>query len=377
VPGDAVANVAGNPISTTSFNHWMYVAAKSQAAQSPGQPVIVPTDPPKFTACVTQVRKAIPSLAKTSTKELTSDCKNLFTSLSGQVMDFLIKAYWYQAEAAKQKITVTDAQVQKAFNTAKKQQFQTPTQYQTFLTQTGQTQQDIVFRFRVNQIYTKLLSKQSTKVTPAAIQAYYNSHRSQFGTPQTRDMRIVLAKTAADANAAKSALQHGQSWTDVAKKYSTDTATKNKGGALNGVIKGQQDAALDKAAFAATVGQLVGPVKGQFGYYIVQVTKIHASTQQSLAKATPLIKQTLTSQKQTTAQNAVDSKVKKDYQSQTQCRSQYAMADCAGYKASSSSSSSSSATGAPSSSGAASSTAPSSSSSSSGSTGSSSASSSG
>ena len=37
VSGDSVANVAGNEITTQAFNHWMYVAAKSQAAQSPGR----------------------------------------------------------------------------------------------------------------------------------------------------------------------------------------------------------------------------------------------------------------------------------------------------------------------------------------------------
>src|SRR5205807_8330453 len=92
VPGDAVANVAGNPISTQAFNHRMYVAAKSQAAQSPGQPVIVPTDPPQFTKCIANVRQAVPSLAKQSDKTLRGDCQQLFTSLSSQVMDFLVKA---------------------------------------------------------------------------------------------------------------------------------------------------------------------------------------------------------------------------------------------------------------------------------------------
>jgi len=101
----------------------MFVAAKEQAAQSPGQPVIVPNDPPNFTKCVTQVKAEIPTLAKTSTKTLTADCKTLFTSLSSQVMDFLIKAYWYQADAHKMGINVTDAQVQKALAAAKKGQF--------------------------------------------------------------------------------------------------------------------------------------------------------------------------------------------------------------------------------------------------------------
>ena len=68
-------------------------------------------------------------------------------------MDFLIHAYWYQAEAAKLGIKVTDAQVQQAFNSAKKQQFPTEAAFQTFLSQSGQTLQDILFRVRVNQIF--------------------------------------------------------------------------------------------------------------------------------------------------------------------------------------------------------------------------------
>jgi foldase protein PrsA len=340
VPGDAVANVAGNPVTLQAFDHWMFVAAKSQAAQNPGTPVIVPNDPPDFTQCIANVRKQIPTLAKTPAKTLRADCKNLFTSLSSQVMDFLIKAYWYQALAAREHISVSDAQVQKAFNVAKKQQFTTSTQYQSFLSQTGQTEADIIFRFRINQIYTKLLSKHTHPVTSAQIAAYYAAHQSQFGTPQTRDMRIVLAKTLADANAAKSALQHGQSWTAVAKKYSTDTSTKNNGGLLTGVVKGEEDAALDSAAFTAPLNKLLGPIRGQFGYYVFEVTKITAATQQSLATATPAIRSTLSSQQQQSAQTAVDAAAKKAWLSQTTCRSDYAMADCKGYKAPASSSSS-------------------------------------
>ncbi|MGZ4168213.1 MAG: SurA N-terminal domain-containing protein, partial [Solirubrobacteraceae bacterium] len=139
VPSDSVAVVAGNPISTKAFKHWMFVAAEGQAAQSPGQPVIVPEDPPNFTKCIAQVKAQIPSLKKTADKTLKADCGQLFTSLSGQVMDFLIKAYWYQADAHRLGIKVTDAQVQKALTTAKKAQFSTDAQYQQFLKQSGQT----------------------------------------------------------------------------------------------------------------------------------------------------------------------------------------------------------------------------------------------
>ena len=333
VPGDSVASVDGNPITTKAFDHWMYVAAKSQAAQSPGAPVIVPTDPPKFNGCIAQVRKSVPTLAKVPASQVRTDCKQLFTSLSSQVLDFLIKTYWYQLEAQRLHIKVTDKQVQNAFETAKKQQFSTDTQFQTFLSQTGQTLQDILFRFRANQIFQKLIARHSSKVTSAQIQAYYNSHRSQFGTPETRDIRIVLTKTQAEANTAKAALQHGGAWKTIAKKYSTDPTSKNNGGLLVGVTKGEEDAALDAAAFAAPLNKLLGPVKGQFGYYIFEVTKITKATQQTLAQATPLIQQTLSGQSQTSSQTAVDNTARKHWLSQTQCRSGFAMTDCSGYKA--------------------------------------------
>ncbi len=333
VPGDSVADMSGNPITTAAFNHWMYVAAKGNASQSPGAPVIVPNDPPDFKNCIAQVRKEIPTLAKTPDKQIRADCSQLFTSLSGQVLDFLVKAYWYQAEAARLGIKVTDAQVQQAFNSAKKQQFPTDAAFQSFLSQSGQTLQDIVFRVRINQIFRKLLAKHTATVTPAQVQAYYSSHTSQFGTPESRNIRIVRTNTVQQANAAKAALSSGQSWTAVAKKYSVDTATKNNGGELNGVTKGQQEQALDTATFSAPQGKVLGPIHGTFGYYVIEVTKITPGTQQSLAKATPLIRQILQSQLQQSAQTAVDAQAKKNWLSKTKCRSEYSMADCSGYTA--------------------------------------------
>ena len=63
----------------------------------------------------------------------------------------------------------------------------------------------------------------------------------------------------------------------MAKQYSVDTATKNNGGLLVGVTKGQEEQALDKAAFPAPTGQVLGPIHGKFGYYIFEVTKVKPS----------------------------------------------------------------------------------------------------
>ncbi|MHB1835278.1 MAG: peptidyl-prolyl cis-trans isomerase [Solirubrobacteraceae bacterium] len=332
IPSGSVAVVAGNPISLRAVNHWMYVAAKGQAASSPGTPVIVPNDPPNFTRCINQARAEIPALKKTPASQLKTDCSQLFTNLSGQVMDFLIKAYWYQADAHKLGIHVTAAQVQQALDKAKKTQFTNAAQYQTFLKQSGMTEADISYRVLINQVFLKLQALHKQTVTPAAIASYYNAHKSTFGTPQTRNMRIVLTKTQAQAQAAKSALQSGQSWKTVAKKYSTDPTTKNSGGLLTNVTAGQQDQALSTAAFAAPLNKLLGPIKGQFGYYVLDVIKITPATQQTLSQATAQIKSTLTTQYANNAGNAVDAHAKKDWLAKTQCKATYAMADCSGYK---------------------------------------------
>jgi foldase protein PrsA len=333
VPGGAVADVSGTPISTRAFNHWMYVAAKGQTQRQPGAPLVVPNDPPDFNNCIAQVHKQLPNLAKVPAKQLRATCKQLFTSLSGQVLDFLIRAYWYQADAAKHHVTVSKTAVQNAFNNDKTQQFGAGQgRFQSFLTQSGQTVQDVLYRVRVNLIYQKLVKSEIKPVTNGEIAAYYAAHATQFGSPQSRNFHVVLTKTQAAANAAKSALSQGQSWSAVAKRYSTDTATKNKGGLLTNVTQGQQDQALNNAAFSAPVGKLVGPIKSPFGYYLVEVTKIRQAVREPFAKARATIKQTLTLQARQAAQTAVDGRARKEYLSKTKCRSAYMMNDCSGYK---------------------------------------------
>ncbi len=328
-----VATMAGNTISLRAYKHWMFVAAKGQSAQDPGAPVIVPTDPPKFKGCIAQVRKQIPTLAKTPDSQVRSDCSQLFTSLNTEVMDFLIKAYWYQAEAAHLHIKLTQKEIETSFTQAKAQEFKTAAAFQSFLKETGQTMQDILYRVKINALLTKLEARHATPIDATTIAAYYKAHPTQFGTPASRDIRIVRTKTQASAAAAKAALDHGQSWQVVAKKYSIDAATKNNGGLLTNVTSGEEETALNNAAFAASANKILGPIHGTFGYYVFEVTKINPGTQQTLAKATPLIKELLTSQNSQNEENAVNAQAKKQWLAQTTCTKGYAMDDCKGYKA--------------------------------------------
>jgi foldase protein PrsA len=337
IPGNAVAKVGGTAITKDTFNHWMTVAAISSAGSTTGATGATATvpDAPSFTQCIANKRKTAPAPAKGQPKPsdatFKSQCSQEYESLKQQVLQFLISSDWIQGESKAQNVTVSDADVEKQFQATKKQSFPKAADFDKFLKTSGMTLDDIKFRVRLDALSNALRKKITTgkdKVSAAQISDYYNKNKSRFAQPERRDLRIVLTKTAAKANQAKAALQSGQSWKAVAKQYSIDQASKNQGGVLLAVAKGQQEKALDTAVFAAKQGGLHGPVKTQFGFYVFTVTKITTATQQSLQAASATIKQLLASQNQ---QKALDTFVKdfqKRWKAKTDCRTGYVTQDC-------------------------------------------------
>lgn len=153
----AAAVVAGHVISVAVLDHWMRVQAKTSSAAHPGAPIIVPTDPPRFRRCITQVRVDIPILRRTSRSLLRADCRQLFVSLSRTVLSFLIRSRWYVDEAVIQGIRISHKEVLHAFDRAKRRTFSTGRAFRRFLKQTGQSVADVLFRVRVNLAFMALL----------------------------------------------------------------------------------------------------------------------------------------------------------------------------------------------------------------------------
>jgi foldase protein PrsA len=329
VPSGAVAKVGDATITQEEFDKWLSTAAKGNAQ---GGTAAVP-DPPDYEKCVAAKAKTpVPKdQKKPSDDALKKQCKSEYDALKKEVMQFLIQAEWVQQEAADQDIKVTDAQIKKSFEDQKKQAFPNDKQYNQFLASSGMTEEDILFRVRLDQLQQKLTQKvteDAKKVSDADIEAYYEKNKKRFAQPERRDLRVVLTKTEAKANQAKQALESGQSFKKVVKQYSIDEASKSQAGLLPAVTEGQQEKAFDTAIFEAKKGQLEGPVKTQFGWYVFEVEKITPASQQSLEQSKETIKNLLRSQRQQKALDEFIKSFREDYKDQTDCADDYRVAEC-------------------------------------------------
>jgi len=121
--------------------------------------------------------------------------------------------------------------------------------------------------------------RQRATVTGQQIEHYYNENIQQYSTPEQVHAEHILFKTEGKDDAAVKAqaesvlaqVKGGANFEALAKKYSEDEGSKDKGGDLDYFGRGQMVKEFEDAAFAAKPGDIVGPVKSQFGYHIIKV----------------------------------------------------------------------------------------------------------
>lgn len=112
----------------------------------------------------------------------------------------------------------------------------------------------------------KKAAEQEVKVTEEDTKQYYETLK---GKVQASHILVEDEKTAKEI---KSRLDKGEKFEDLAKEASKDPSGQN-GGDLGWFGEGQMVPEFEKAAFALKEGEVSEPVKSEFGYHIIKVTK--------------------------------------------------------------------------------------------------------
>ncbi|EKN70248.1 PpiC-type peptidyl-prolyl cis-trans isomerase [Neobacillus bataviensis LMG 21833] len=190
----------------------------------------------------------------------------LYNSMKEKIGDQALQQLVYEKVLSK-KYKVTDKELNDKINQLKSD---LGANFETTLAQYGyKSEDDLKKTMKLGMMQEKAALK-DVKVTDKELKDYYDSY-----TPDIK-ARHILVKDEATANEVKKKLDEGAKFEDVAKEYSTDTASAQNGGDLgtiNNTNKAQYDADFIKAAFALKAKEISAPVKTQFGYHIIQVTE--------------------------------------------------------------------------------------------------------
>lgn len=139
-------------------------------------------------------------------------------------------------------------------------------------------------------------------VDEKALRDYFADHREEFARPEQVHARHILIKTQngqhSDAEAqqliqaAHERIKKGEALAAVAREVSEDS-TKATGGDLGFFGRGAMAPPFEQAAFGAQPGTVVGPVKTQFGYHLIEVVAKQAAGTQPFEQAREMIRQRL------------------------------------------------------------------------------------
>lgn len=174
------------------------------------------------------------------------------TQLRNEIMQGLIEDKIVLLESQKRGISVTETELNDAYNQQKSQNQDFEKKLQDLY---GMSPQDF------KEILAERILREKLKA--AILTRIKVSH--------------ILTTTLDAANAAKKEIDSGKDFADVAKRYSSDSQTKDSGGDLGywtkGELASQIDPSFENAAFGLNVGQVSGPIQTKFGYHLIKVTE--------------------------------------------------------------------------------------------------------
>lgn len=137
--------------------------------------------------------------------------------------------------------------------------------------------------------------EKQTQITPKEMEDYYQNNREKFSQPKQVKVRHILIKaeakdTEASAKARKKAESirdeavKGKDFAQLAKQYSEDPGTKDRGGDLGYVTRGQLVPEFEQEAFSLKVGDISKVVQTPYGFHILKVDEIQEAKVEPLGK---------------------------------------------------------------------------------------------
>ncbi len=127
---------------------------------------------------------------------------------------------------------------------------------------------------------------------------FYEANQNQFQKGATVSAKHILVDTEERAAEILAEINAGEKTFEAAAMQFSTCPSGQKGGDLGAFGKGQMVPEFEAAAFGAEVGQIVGPVKTQFGAHLIKVEAKNGAELASFEEVKEQLRQHLMQQKQ-------------------------------------------------------------------------------
>ncbi|MDR4948147.1 peptidylprolyl isomerase [Neobacillus cucumis] len=237
--------------------------------------------------------------------------KKLIDQYGSDTVDQIIDDKIVAAEAAKKNITIANSTVTTEINKLK-EQYGGEDAFKQALVDNNTTLTALKNDVKNYLLIKKLIEPEIT-VTEDEMKTYFDQNKDSFATAEQVKASHILVADEKTAKEIKQKLDNGEDFATLAKKYSTDSSTKDKGGELGYFAKGTMVTEFDNVAFSLPVGKISDPVKTTYGYHIIKVEDKKPAQAANYEASKAQIKETLIDQKvDSEYQTWIDSK-KKNY----------------------------------------------------------------
>src|SRR6266849_1827388 len=166
-----------------------------------------------------------------------------------------------------------------------KQQYgiETDRQFNDSLQKSGLTRADMEARLRDTLLTNKVFGRElrgREELTDKELRERYDREKEHYRLPERARLREIVILKPDNATALEQARQHVQQITEQARsaadfallaKTASQAPTKDKGGDLGDVARGELLPELDKAVFNSNSGAIIGPIEAKTAWHILKV----------------------------------------------------------------------------------------------------------
>lgn len=237
--------------------------------------------------------------------------RDQFKAFRGHMLQNLVRGEWVRQEAAAQHIRVTDAELEAAMP--------------YHATPSSPTLPSSVRTIMLEQ---KLIAAATRPVSEDDLRRHYQAHSRRYDVSDVRYLVIVQTKTKRAITRAQRAVERGQRWGVVTRRYSTDELPRNASHWVE-ILRGDPIVReLGGVPFRAPQGKTLGPVRTKSGWYLFRVVRVSPGRSQPFETIKETVRANLNAQREQQARRQVNRELRRKYQSQTVCRARYLVPAC-------------------------------------------------